>query len=136
MLKGTSIALVTIAVGLSSAGPAFAANPRAQRTVAGGRATLSQYDTAVLAGNGRTACALLTKETRTQLAKANHLGNCADVIEAAGAALKSDQKQAAAIRGYASKVHITLHGDTATAPKLGETGHTTFTYTHGLWYLS
>jgi hypothetical protein len=90
----------------------------------------SLHDTAVLAGNGRTACALLTKETRTQLAKANHLANCADVIEAAAAALKSDQKQAAAIRGYASKVHITLHGDAATAPKLGESGHTTFTYTH------
>ena len=125
-----------MALSLLTAGPADAANPRAQRTVAGVRATLSQYDTAVLAGKGKTACALLTREAQAQIAKANHAANCTEVIEVAGAALKSDPKQAAALRGYASKVHVTLHGDAATAPKLGESGRTTFTYTHGLWYLS
>ncbi|MGO9909150.1 MAG: hypothetical protein ACLPY3_26090 [Solirubrobacteraceae bacterium] len=136
MLRPTWILLTAIASGLLSAAPAAAANPRAERTVAGVRATLSQYDTAVLAGNGRTACALLTTKARGQLAKANHAANCTDVIEAAGAALKSDPKQAAALRGYARKVHVTLHGDTATAPNLGGSGHTTFAYKHGLWYLS
>jgi hypothetical protein len=87
MLKRTSIALATLALGLLSAGPAVGANLRAERTVAGVRATLSQYDTAVLAGNGRTACALLTGQARTQLAKANHLASCAvadDRISPAG----------------------------------------------------
>jgi hypothetical protein len=136
MLKRTWIVLAAMTAGLFSAGPAAAANLRADRTVAGVRAALSQYDTAVLAGNGTTACALLTKAARAQLVKANHAANCDDVIEAAGAALKSDPKEAAALRGYPGKVHITLHGDTATAPKLGESGHITFAYTHGLWYLN
>ena len=136
MLKPTSIVLAAMASGLLSAGPAAAANPRAERTVAGVRATLTQYDTAVLAGNGGTACALLTRQAQAQLAKANHATNCTDVSKAAGAALKSHPTQAAALRSYARKVHITLHGDTATAPKLGGSGHPTFTYTHGLWYLS
>ncbi len=136
MLKATWVLLAAMASGLLSAAPAAAANPRAERTVAGVRATLSQYDTAVLAGNVRAACALLTRKAQGQLAKANHAANCTDVIEVAGAALRSDPQQATTLRGYASKVHITLHGDTADAPKLGESGHTTFTYTHGLWYLS
>jgi len=136
MLKPTPIAIAAIAASLLCAGPAAAANPRAELTVAGVRATLSRFDTALLAGNGRTACALLTSEAQAQLAKANHAADCTDVVEVAGAALKSDPKQAAALRSYAGKVHITLHGDTATLPKLGESGHTTFTYKHGLWYLS
>lgn len=136
MPKPRWIVLAALASGLLSAAPAAAANPRAARTVTGLRATLSQYDTAVLAANGKTACALLTRKAQEQLAKANHAANCTDVIEVAGAALRSDPQQATTLRGYASKVHITLHGDTADAPKLGESGHTTFTYTHGLWYLS
>ncbi|HUA45798.1 MAG TPA: hypothetical protein VMA77_11250 [Solirubrobacteraceae bacterium] len=136
MLKATGFVVAAMASGLLSATPATAANLRAERTLAGVRATLIQYDTAVLAGNGTTACALLTRKAQGQLAKANHAPNCTDVIEAAGAALKSDPKQAATLRGYAEKVHITLHGDTATAPNLGESGHTTFMYTHGRWYLS
>jgi hypothetical protein len=136
MIKRVSILLAAMASVLFSAGAAAAANPRAERTVAGVRATLSRYDTAVLAGNGSTACALMTKQAQAQLAKANHAANCADVIEVSGAALKSDPKEAAALRAYAGKVHITLHGNTATAPKLGESGYVTFTYVRGLWYLS
>jgi hypothetical protein len=136
MSKRTWVVLAVVSSGLLSAGPAVAANPRAARSVAGVRATISQYDAALLAGNGKSGCALMTKQAQTQLADANHASGCADVFKLTAAALKSDSKDAAAVRGYAGKVHITLDGDTATAPKLGESGHITFAYTRGLWYFS
>jgi crotonobetainyl-CoA:carnitine CoA-transferase CaiB-like acyl-CoA transferase len=136
MLKTSSVLLVAIASGLLGASGAAAATLRAQRTTAGVRATLSQYDTAILAGNSKAACALLTTKAQTQLAKANHAATCADVIEAASAALKTDPKDAAALRSYAGKVRITQRGNTASVPKLGVSGHTTLTYSRGLWYLS
>jgi hypothetical protein len=135
MRQRTWVVLAVWALALLSAGPAVAANARAARSVAGVRATLSQYDTALLTGNGKSGCALLTTKAQTQLAAANHASSCADVIKLTAAALKSDPKEAAAVRGYASKAHITVDGDTATAPKLGESGRTTLSYTHGLWYL-
>jgi len=136
MRKRTWVSVAVVSSGLLSAGPALAANVRAQRSVAGVRATLSQYDAALLAGNGKTGCALLTKKAQTQLAAANHASSCADVVTVTAAALKSDPKAAAELRGYASQVHVTLNGDSAIVPKLEESGHTTLTYTHGLWYLS
>jgi hypothetical protein len=136
MLKRTWVVLAVVSSGLLTAGSAAAANLRGERSVAGVRATLSQYDTALLAGNGTTGCALLTKTVQKQVAAANHVANCADVFKGAEAAFKSDPKEAAALRGYAAKVHITLNGDTASAPKFGASGQTTLTYTHGLWYLS
>jgi hypothetical protein len=136
MVKRAWVVLPVVSSGLLTAGSAVAASLRAERSVAGVRATLSQYDTALLAGNGTAGCALLTKTVQKQLATANHAANCADVFKVTAAAFKSDSKDAAALRGYASKVHITLNGDTATAPKFGESGQTTFTYSHGLWYLS
>ncbi|HTU84326.1 MAG TPA: hypothetical protein VMF57_02060 [Solirubrobacteraceae bacterium] len=45
-------------------------------------------------------------------------------------------KQAAQLRAYASKVKVTLHGDTASVPKLNGGGRGELTYTHGLWYLA
>jgi hypothetical protein len=90
MPKRASIVIVAIALGLWSAGPAAAANPRGQRTVAGVRAALSQFDAALLAGHSRTACALLTAKAQAQ----------------------------------------------PLPPQSGESGHTTFAYTRGLWYLS
>jgi hypothetical protein len=132
----TWVLVAVIASGLLSAGPALAANLRAERSVAGVRATLSQYDAALLTGNAKTGCALLTKKAQTQIAAANHASSCADVIKLTEAALKSDPKATAELRVYASQVHVALNGDTAVVPKLGESGHTTLTYTHGLWYLS
>jgi hypothetical protein len=134
--KRTWVFLAVISLGVLSAGPALAANLRAERSDAGVRATLSQYDTALLSGNGKTGCALLTTKAQAQLAKADHATSCANVFKVGAAALKSDPKATAALRGYASKVHITLDGDNAVVPKLDESGHTTLTYTHGLWYLS
>jgi hypothetical protein len=136
MIRRTRVVLAVVSSGLLTAGSAVAANLRAERSVAGVRATLSQYDTALLAGNGATGCALLTKAVQKKVAAANHVPSCADVFKAAEAAFKSDPKDAAALRGYAGKVHITLNGDIATAPKFGASGQTTLTYTHGLWYLS
>ena len=128
--------LAVVSSGLLTVGSAVAANLRAERSVAGVRATLSQYDTALLAGDGKTGCALLTKTVQKKVAAANHVPSCADVFKAAEAAFKLDPKDAAALRGYAGMVHITLNGDTATAPKIGASGQTTLTYAHGLWYLS
>jgi hypothetical protein len=136
MSKRTWVLLAVLSSGLLSAGPAVAANLRAARGLAGVRATISQYDAALLTGNGKSGCALLTTKAQTQLAAANHAGSCADVFKLTAAALKSDPKEAAAVRGYAGKVHIALDGDTASAPKLGESGRITFTYAHGLWFLS
>lgn len=121
---------------LAVAGIAGAASPRAQRSVAGVRATLGAYDTALLAGNGRTACSLLTAVAQKELAKANHVSSCEKVIELGAQALKSNPRQAAQVRSYAAKVKVTLHGDTATVPKLGGGGRSTLTYIHGLWYLA
>ncbi len=100
------------------------------------RATLGAYDAALLAGNGKTACSLLTAAAQKELAKANHASSCEKVIEIGGQALKSSPKQAAQVRSYASKVRGTLHGDTVTVPKLDGGGRSTLTYTHGLWYLA
>src|ERR1700722_3022839 len=96
--KRAWVVLAVISSGLLSAGPALAANLRAQRSVAGVRATLSQYDTALLAGNGKTGCAVLTKKAQAQLAEADHAASCADVFTVGAAALKSDPKEAAALR--------------------------------------
>jgi uncharacterized protein YbjT (DUF2867 family) len=136
MVKRTWVVLAVASSGLLTAGSAVAANLRGERSVAGVRATLSQYDTALLAGNGKTGCALLTKTVQKKVAAENHVASCAEVFTAAEAAFKSDPKDASALRGYAGKVQITLSGDTASAPKFGASGRTTLTYTHGLWYLS
>ncbi|HTX10632.1 MAG TPA: hypothetical protein VME22_18555 [Solirubrobacteraceae bacterium] len=121
---------------LAFPGLADAASPRAQRSVAGVRATLRAYATDLLAGNAKAGCALLTGAAQKEIAKANHLSGCEKVIEIASQLLKSSPKQAAKVRSYASTVKITLHGDTATVPKLGEGGLSTLTYSHGLWYLA
>jgi hypothetical protein len=136
MLSTRLILLAVVACGVVSATPAAAANLRAQRTVAGARATLGQYDTDIIAGYSKSACALLTTKAQTQLARENHATSCAAAIEVASAALKAAPAQTAALRSYARKARVTLHGDTATVPKLGTSGHVTLTYTHGLWYLS
>jgi len=115
---------------------AAAASPRAQRSVAGVRATLRAYASALLAGNGKAGCALLTAAAQKEVAKANHVSSCEKVIEISAQLLKSTPRQAAQLRSYASTVKITLHGSTATAPKFGGGGRSTLTYSHGLWYLA
>ena len=121
---------------LAFPGFAGAATPRAQRSVAGVRATMRAYAAALLAGNGKAGCALLTTAAQKELAKANHASSCEKVIELSGQLLKSTPKQAAKLRSYASTVKITLHGSTATVPKFDSGGRTTLTYRHGLWYLA
>ena len=113
-----------------------ASSPREQGSVAGARATLVAYVAAVIAGNGTTACSLLTPAIRKQLAKADHQSNCETVIETAAELLKSRPTQAAQLRSYASTAKVTLRGDTATVPNLVRGGRTTLTYTHGLRYLA
>lgn len=117
-------------------GVALAGNARSGRNVAGVRATIGQYDSALLAGNGKAGCALLTAGAQKQIAKQNHVASCELVFEAAAKLLKSAPKQASAIRAYASKVRVTLSGDTASVPPLSGSGHVTLTYTHGLWFIS
>lgn len=95
------------------------AAPRARAnrdSVAGARATLVAYVAAVIAGNGTTACSLLTPAIRKQLAKADHQSNCETVIETAAELLKSRPTQATQLRSYASTAKVTLRGDTATVP--------------------
>jgi hypothetical protein len=121
---------------LAFPGLAGAASPRAQRSTAGVRATLRAYATALLAGNGKAGCALLTGAAQKEIAKANHVSSCEKVIEASGQLLKSSPQEAAQLRAYASTVKIALHGSTATVPKFGGGGRSTLTYTHGLWYLA
>jgi hypothetical protein len=121
---------------LAFSGVAGAASLRAQHSVAGVRATLRAYDTALLAGNGHAGCSLLTAAAQMELARLNHVSSCEKVIEVAGHLLKSSPKLAAEVRSYASTVKVTLHGGTATVPKLGGGGLRTLTYSHGLWYLA
>jgi len=115
---------------------AGATSLRGQRSVAGVRSTLAAYDNAVLAGNGKAACSLLTAGAQKEVAESNHLPSCQKSIELAGELLKVSPKQAAQLRAYASKVKVTLHGDTASVPKLNGGGRGELTYTHGLWYLA
>jgi hypothetical protein len=131
--------LALVAVGgalLAFPGVAGASNPRAQRSVAGVRATLRTYDNALLAGKGKAACSLLTAAAQKQLAKTNHVSSCEKVIEIGSQVLKSSPKLAAQVRSYASTVKVTLHGDIATVPKLGGGGVSTLTYSRDRWYLA
>jgi hypothetical protein len=121
---------------LALPGLAGASSLRSQRSVAGVRSTVAAYDNAVLAGKPATACSLLTAAAQKQIAKPNDLPSCEKAIEFAYQILESTPKQAAQVRSYASKVKITLHGDTATAPKFNGGGRGTLSYVHGLWYVS
>lgn len=113
-----------------------ASSSRAQRSVAGARVTLVAYVAAVIAGNGTTACSLLTPAMAAELAKADRQSTCETVIQIAAGLLKSRPSEAAQLRSYASTVKVTLHGDTATVPNQDGGGLTTPTYTHRLWYLA
>jgi hypothetical protein len=73
---------------------------------------------------------LLTAAAQKELARVNHISSCEKVIELAGHLLKSSPRLAARVRSYASTVKVTLHGDTATVPKLGGGGLRTLTYSH------
>jgi hypothetical protein len=137
MSRSRQLAIVAATFALLAfPGLAVAANMRAQRSVAGVRATLRAYTTALLAGNGKSGCSLLTTAGQKALAKANHATSCEKVIELTGQILKSTPKQAAEVRSYASSAKVTLHGDSATVPKLGGGGVVTLSYTRGLWYLT
>jgi hypothetical protein len=113
-----------------------ASSARAQRSVAGARATLVAYVAAVIAGNGTAACSLLTPAMAAQLAKADHQSSCETVIQIAAVLLRSRPSEAAQLRSYASTVKVTLHGDAATVPNQDGGGRTTLTYTHRLWHLA
>jgi hypothetical protein len=104
--------------------------------VAGVRATVGQYEADVVSGNGKAGCALLTSKAQKELAQQNHISSCTKVLEAAAALLKSEPKQAAALRRYAGTAHVTLHGDTATIPMYAAKGRVTLMFIHGLWYLT
>jgi hypothetical protein len=127
---------VLVCAFLALPGLAGASSLRSRRSVAGVRATVAAYDNAVLAGKATTACSLLTAAAQKQIAKTNHLPTCEKTIEFAYQLLKASPKQAAQVRSYASKVKITLHGDTATVPKFNGGGRGTLSYVHGLWYVS
>lgn len=113
-----------------------ASSSRAQRSVAGARATLVAYVAAVIAGDGTTACSLLTPAMAAQLVKADQQSSCETVIQIAAVLLKSRPSEAAQLRSYASTVKVALHGDTATVPNQDGGGRTTLTYTHRFWYLA
>ncbi len=133
--SGISLLLAALLAVLIGSAAAYAAGLRTQRTVAGVRATINQYDSDVLAGKAKGACSLLTAKAQTQVAKSNHTSSCENVIEVAYEILTTEPKQAAAIRAYGNEVPVTLHGDTASVPKLNGGGRSTLTYTHGLWFL-
>jgi hypothetical protein len=127
---------VALFASLLCCGAALAGSARSARNVAGVRATISQYDSDLLDGNGKAGCALLTSTAQKQIAKQNHVTSCELVFEAAASLFKSAPKQAAAVRAYAGKVHVTISGNTATVPQLTGSGHVTLTYTKGLWFVS
>lgn len=137
MSRSRSLAIIAAGCAfLAFPGLASARSPRAQRSVAGVRATLRAYASSLIAGNGKAGCALLTSAAQKELAKANHVSSCKQAVEASGQLLKSTPKQAARLRSYASTVKITLHGSTATVPKFDAGGRSKLTYAHGLWYLA
>ena len=113
-----------------------ASSSRAHRSVAGARATLVAYVAAVIAGDGTTACSVLTPAMAAQLAKADHQSSCETVIQIAAVLLKSRPSEAAQLRSYASTVKVAVHGDTATVPNQHGGGRTTLTYTHRFWSLA
>ena len=82
-----------------------ASSSRAHRSVAGARATLVAYVAAVIAGDGTTACSLLTPAMAAQLAKADHQSSCETVIQIAAVLLK-----VAAERGGTTSV-IRVNGE-------------------------
>jgi hypothetical protein len=131
-----TIAFCVAAVVAFGAASAWAAGTRSQRSVSGVRATVSAYDNAALAGNGKAGCALLTSAAQKALARDNHVSSCDKAFELFGEVLKTTPKQAAALRSYAAKLKVTIHGNTATVPKLDEPGHVMLSYTHGLWYVN
>jgi hypothetical protein len=130
-----AVALASVAA-LAPGIAGAASNPRSRPTVAGVRAAINSYDHAILADRAQAACAVLTPAARRRIARANHASSCIAVIHAAYELLKSDHRDAAELRSYGSKVKVTLHGHTATVPKLGAPGRTTLSYIHGLWYVS
>lgn len=131
------LALIAAAGCCSLAVPALAqaSSVRGEKTVAGVRATLQVYDTAVLAGNGNAACSVMTATAQKQLAKVDGQASCQAAVKLAGKAFKTQPKMAARFRAFAKTAKITLDGATATVPNWNGGGHSTFTYTKGLWYI-
>jgi hypothetical protein len=124
-----------LAAGAGAAARAAAAPPRSQRTVAGVRATINQYDNDVLAGHTQAACNLMTAAAQARIAHENHDRSCAQATTLAHELLTANPRQAARLRAYGKTVRVTLHAATATVPNM-DGGRSTLTYTRGLWYLS
>lgn len=78
----------------------------------------------------------MTAAAQKQLAKTDDRPTCEAAVKLAGEAFKAEPKVAARFRSYAKTVKITLHGSTATVPNWNGGGKSTFTFTHGLWYIS
>jgi hypothetical protein len=137
-LKSRRLSVLAAAACVSLALPAVgaAASLRDQRSVFGVRATLEAYFAASIAGNGRSACALMTPAAQVYLARSDHAASCQKATEVVGALLRWDPLEAAQLRSYAATVRITLNGDTATVPKLNQPGRGTLIYTRGRWYLA
>jgi hypothetical protein len=128
------VSAVVLAVSVSSA--AAAAGSRSERSVAGARALIATYDSDILADRTSAACALGTKAAQAGLAKEDHASTCTAALHLGWELLQTDPKEAAQIKGFAAKAHITLKGSTATVRNIGNAGTTKLSYIKGEWYFS
>jgi hypothetical protein len=130
--------IATLAVALlvtAGAGIAQAKPTRASRSVAGVRATLDQWANLLLSDKAKAACAMLTPHGQAVWAKTNSASTCIAASKADYAFLKQYPTDAQAIRDYGNTEPVTLHGNTASLPKLSG-GTRTLLYQDGLWYIN
>lgn len=132
---GGALLLICL-IGGVSVRSALAADLRSQRTVAGVRATITEYTNAVVDGNGKLACALLTKKAKAHMVKGDISTTCPKLIRLTAVLIQAHPKEAAGLRAYALKVRITLTGDIASVPTYSGNATTKLIYTHRLWYVN
>ena len=122
--------LITVGAGVAQAKPT-----RASKSIAGVRTTLDQWANLLLSNQAKAACAMLTAHGQAAWAKDNSSSTCIAASKADYQFLKQYPSDAQAIRDYGNTEPVTLHGKTASLPKL--TGGTrTLLYQHGLWYIN
>lgn len=136
-VRKSIIATLGVALLLTAgAGSAVAGATRASRSVAGVHATLSQFTGYVLADNTTAACAMLTANGEKAWAKQNGASSCAAATKTDYRLLKAYPSNQKPIKHYNSTVKVTIHGNTATMPKLLGSGTRTLLYRQGLWYIN
>ena len=107
---------------------------RATHSVAGVRYTLDEWAKLLLSDQAKAACALLTAHGQKVWAQANSSKNCIEASTGDYKFLKKYPTDAKAIREYGDKEPVTIHGNTATVPKLAG-GDRRLLYIHNLWWI-